>query len=255
LKCVLLLSLLGFVLSFFVEASPQQTLTMCIDHYPPLQVIENKNATGENVEVVKRLVKKLGMKLTFTANTPFKRCLEYLKQGQVDLMSGLLSSDQRRQYAHLFLYDDLTVKSLFIHKDSHPITEFAQLKGLNIGILRGVKQFTQFDTAPAGMFNKVEVNTLPAAFGMLAKKRLDVVITTDNYGMKILNKSQSINANVVKTQYQETNGTQVYIALSKKSKHVDKVRQFQNTARQMLLDGEFVDIIVEFQTNHPQYYP
>lgn len=238
-----------------IHESHATSALMCVDHYPPLQVIDGDHVTGENVEIIKQLAKKMKLQLSFTPDTPFKRCLDYLKQGKVDLMSGLLDSPERREFAHLMLYDDLTIKSTFVHKDGTKVNSFSDLTNLNIGILRGVKQFKQFDEAPKGMFNITEVNTLPAAFGMLAKKRLDAVITTDNYGLQILKTDEFIADNVVKSGYEVKTGTQVYIALSKKSPLANRIEEFESTVNTMFTTDEFVKIIMEFQTNNPEFYP
>jgi len=227
---------------------------MCVDHYPPLQVITDNMVTGENVEVTKQLVRKLGLELTFTSDTPFVRCLEYLKTGQVDLMAGLLRSEERAKFAHLFLYDDLTVKTFFRHRTGKEINRFEDLAGLNVAVLRGVRQFSKFDDAPLGFFNKIEVNTLPAAFGMLNKKRVDLVAATDYYGLQILNSNDVYKANIVQVAYREQSGTQVYIALSKKSPFVRQLEQFRHHAKQMFENGEFIKLIIDFQKSHPDFY-
>ena len=244
-------------LAFFVlpeEGKINPALVLCVDHYPPLQVIEGERVTGENVEVVKRLANRLEIELTFTPDTPFVRCIEYLKSGEIDLMVGLLWSAKRDEYAHLFLYDDLTIKTFFRHRHSKEINRFEDLEGLNIAVLRGVKQFAKFDNAPLGFFNKIEVNTLPAAFGMLNKRRVDAVAVTDYYGLQVLDSNEEYKKNIVQAAYREQSGTQVYIALSRKSRFVNYLDQFQQHTKEMFDGGEFIQIIIDFQKSHPEYY-
>lgn len=232
-----------------------KTMTMCVDHYPPLQVIQaNREATGENVEITKALVNKLGYTLDFTPDTPFLRCLLWLEDGKVDLVAGILDSPQRRKDFHLFLYDDLTIKTFFVKQGGIKINTFSDLQGLSIGVVRGVKQFAQFDDAPKNFFSLVEVNTLPAAFGMLSMGRVDAVLATDYYGQHIVQQDPLMSATIVQTEFQVNQGTQVYIALSKKSVFAKYLNDFKDTAEKMFSSGEFTQIIINFQNNYPEYY-
>lgn len=228
---------------------------MCIDHYPPLQVVlpEGK-ATGENVEVAREFVNRLGYELNFTADTPFKRCLQWLKEGLVDVMAGLLHSPQRELDYHLFLYDDHTVKRFFVRKNYINIHRFSDLEGLVIGVVRGSRQFEQFDKAPEDMFTKVYVNTLSAAFGMLAKERVDTVVSTDYYGFTIINSHPEYRQKIMAADYTVTDGTKAYIAVSRKSQLVEDIERFKTLAQKMHQSGEFSELMKNFQQQHHEYY-
>jgi polar amino acid transport system substrate-binding protein len=230
-------------------------LTMCIDHYPPLQVIlADGQATGENVEVAKAFIQRIGIELAFTENTPFKRCIELLKVGRVDIMVGILDSIQRQTDFHMYLYDDMTVKAFFTRKHGPQISSFSDLKGLNIALLRGVQQSKRFDQAPRNLFNKIEVNSLLAAFSMLEVGRVDAVVCTDYYGEHILNRSTNLSSVIVKSTYTMSKDTPVFIALSKRSKFANYHKKFKKLAKEMFESDEFTKIIFDFKYNHPQYY-
>jgi polar amino acid transport system substrate-binding protein len=228
--------------------NPQPTLTMCIDHYPPLQVVLNDGkATGRNVELTRAFFARLGYRLKFTADIPFRRCLQWLKDGEVDVMTGLLSSEERHSNFHMFLYDDHTVKSFFVQKGTAKIEKFSDLRGLNIAVVRGTSQFEAFDNAPQNMFEKTRVNTLPAAFGMLEKGRVDAVVCTEYCGDNIIKSNPRFATKLEKSQYREINGTKVYIALSKKSQFAHEAQSFNNLAVEMFLSGEFKELAREYK--------
>jgi len=230
-------------------------LIMCVDNYPPLQVIlADGEATGENVEVAKAFIKRLGMQVTFTGDTPFKRCIHWLKIGNVDLMVGLLDSELRQKDFHMYLYDDMTVKAFFTHKNGPKIKSFKDLKGLDIALLRGVQQSKEFDQAPSGYFNKVEVGSLLAAFSMLEKGRIDAVVCTDYYGDAILKRTTAFAQTLVKSSYTMQQDTQVFIAVSKRSKVAVYHQKLEQLAKEMYDSNEFMKIILDFQYNYPQYY-
>lgn len=236
-------------------ANVQKTLTMCIDHYPPLQIIHpDGRATGENIELTRMLFATLGYRLEFTGNVPFKRCLQWLKEGDVDLMTGLLDAPERQQDYHMFLYDDHTVKSFFVLHDGPQITGFSQLSGLNIAVVRGARQFQRFDEAPAELFSKTYVSSLSAAFGMLSRGRVDAVVCTDYYGNNVINSHPEFKSKIVKSPYEVVDGTKVYIALSRKSEYADHAALFARTANEMYQSGKFKQFVQDFQARHPEYY-
>ncbi|XOV79409.1 MAG: substrate-binding periplasmic protein [Aestuariibacter sp.] len=238
-----------------VQARDGNALTMCIDHYPPLQmVLPGGEATGENVELTRAFAQRLGYQLKFTADTPFKRCLQWLKDGLVDVMAGLLHSPQRHLDYHMFLYDDSTVKQFFVRKNHLKITRFSDLEGLVIGVVRGSRQFELFDNAPEGMFTKVYVNTLTAAFGMLEKERVDAVVCTDYYGHNVINSHPEYKAKIIPAAYTVIDGTRVYIGLSRKSPFASELSRFQTLAEEMHQTGEFTELMRQFQIQHPEYY-
>ncbi|GAB3033238.1 hypothetical protein GCM10027098_33610 [Bowmanella dokdonensis] len=83
-------------------ASEANSLAMGVDRYPPLQVIlPNGKVTGENVVVTRALADRLGLTLSFTGDIPSNRCLQWLKEGSVDIMTGLLDSGEQRKHSHL----------------------------------------------------------------------------------------------------------------------------------------------------------
>ncbi|MBE1301524.1 MAG: transporter substrate-binding domain-containing protein [Alteromonadaceae bacterium] len=235
-------------------AYKQETLLLCVDHYPPLQIIQpNGQVTGENVEVAKAFAKAANYRLEFTPNTPFKRCLQWLKQGKVDMMVGLLNSQERDQTLNMFLYDKETVKTVFLSQSAADVTTLDDLKGKRVGLVRGVKQFEAFDHRKEQDFELIYVNNLESAFGMLAKKRVEAVICTDYYGHNILRQNPAYSSQIRQASFEVTQGTEVYIGISKRA-NVKNIDKFNEIAEDMLRTKQFRQIMDEFKRTHPQYY-
>lgn len=231
------------------------TLTMCIDHYPPLQIVlPNGGATGQNVEIARQFMEQLGYKLRFTEDTPFKQCLQWLKDGKVDLMAGLLYSEQRDQDYHMFLYDDHTVKTFFINNNVDDIDDFSDLSGLKIAIVKGTRQFQQFDEADETLFTRIYTDNLPEAFEMLAKGDADAVVSTDYYGKNIVASHPDYRETIRQSSYKVIDGTKVYIALSRQSDYASDAFRINQKAIEMFLSGEFETIMMAFQKSHPEFY-
>ena len=153
---------------------------MCVSHFPPYQIVKpNQAPIGENIAATSYLFNKLGYEIQYTKDNSIWRCLGMLKAGKVDVMSGLLDAPERREFAHLLVYGSLSKKSLYVNQNGPTITKFADLKGLKIAVLKGIKQFEKFDNAPDDYFEKVYVNDMAAAFRVLAAGKVDVVISTE----------------------------------------------------------------------------
>lgn len=228
---------------------------MCIDHYPPLQIVlPSGNATGENVEIAKAFFNNAGYPLTFSGNVPFKRCLQWLREGKVDVMAGLIYSQQRAADFNLYLYDDVTIKMFFIGKNAPDITSFDDLKKKRVAAVRGVRNFERFDTASRREVIKIPVDTLENAFAMLAKDRVDAVVATDFYGENILKNDPSIDKLIRKASFKVESGTKTYIAVSKKSPLNQDHQKLQLLSEKMYQSGEFERYKTHFQDGNTDLY-
>lgn len=230
-------------------------LTMCVTHYPPYQILVPGNKPiGENITVTTHLFNKLGFTINFTKGNSFWRCLAMLESGKVDLMSGLLYAPERREFAHLLPYDLLSKKIFYVNKKNSHIKNFNDLKGLKVAVLRGVKQFHQFDTAPEGFFTKVAVSDLDAAFRVLAAGRVDVVISTDFFDLEQFKNGVDGAEEIVEISVALEDSSLLFTALSKKSQASQFANELNALSKEMYAKGAFKNIIEAFKINHPEYY-
>lgn len=231
----------------------EKVLTMCVSHFPPHQVVlSGQPPVGENIAATTYLFNKLGFKVRFTQDNSFWRCLGMLKAGKVDIMSGLLDAPERRDFAYLFPYSLLNKKSFYVKNNGPNISEFSDLKGLKIGVLKGIKQFEQFDNAPDGYFEKVYVNDIAAAFRVLAAGKVDVFISTDFNDVEKFKGPN--NQQIKKITLALDDASLLFIGLSKKSKVAHLANKFDKLSQKLHANNEFQQIINDFQINHPEYY-
>lgn len=249
-----------FTISSAVQAeitdkSSDKQLTMCVSNYPPYQITSPEQAPiGENIAVTTHFFNTLGFTINFTKNNTFWRCLAMLEAGKVDLMSGLLDAPERRNFAHLFSYSSLNEKSFYVKNKNLKISDFSDLKGLKVAVLRGIKQFKQFDNAPKDYLEKVYVTDLDAAIRVLAADKVDVFISTDFLYLEKFkykgNTTQQIKEIIVKLD----DSALLFTGLSKKSKVAHLAPKFSELSKSMYKSGEFKRIINKFKMNHPEYY-
>lgn len=234
-------------------ADEKQSLTMCVSHFPPHQIVlPGQSPIGENIAATTYFFNKLGYEIHFTQDNSIWRCLGMLKAGKVDVMSGLLDAPERRDFAHLLLYSSLNEKSFYINKNGPNINSFVDLKGLRVAVLKDIKQFEQFDNAPDGYFEKVYVNDMAAAFRVLAAGKVDVIISTDSNDLE---KYQSASNNdIKKITVNLDDAALLYIALSKKSKVAHLAKDFDQLSKKLYNNNEFEQVINDFKQQHPEHY-
>ncbi|SEL45278.1 amino acid ABC transporter substrate-binding protein, PAAT family [Colwellia chukchiensis] len=231
------------------------TLRMCVSHYPPYQIVLPEQAPiGENIATTNYLFKQLGFTIEYTPNNSFWRCLALLKSGKVDLMSGLLDAPERRQFSHLLVYGSLEKKVFYVNNDQLNIKTFADLEGLRVAVLRGVKQFKQFDNAPAGFFTKVYASDLDAGFRILAAGKVDVLISTHFLDLATFKKN-NVTDHAIKEIIVDLDGSSLlYTGLSKQSKIAHLAPELERLSKRLHQNGEFAHVIKMFKQQHPQYY-
>jgi len=235
------------------HSGENKTLTMCVAHFPPHQIaLPGQTPIGENIAATTYFFNKLGFTIRFTQNNSIWRCLGMLEAGKVDIMSGLLDAPARRKFAHFFVYSSLDKKSFYVKKNGPAIHEFSDLKGLKVAVLKGIKQFTQFDNAPDGYFEKVYVNDMSAAFRVLAADKVDVVISTDFNDLEKYKKDMTQEIKETTVNLDDT--SLLFIALSKKSKFAHLAPKFAELSEKMYKNNEFYKVISDFKIKHPEYY-
>lgn len=238
-----------------INKTENQALTMCVAHYPPHQIVlPEQPPIGENIAATTYLFKKLGFTLRFTQDNSFWRCLAMLKAGKVDIMSGLLDAPERREFSHLFVYGSLNKKLFYVNKQNINISTFSDLKGLRVAVLRGIKQFKQFDNAPKGYLKKVYVSDLDTAFRVLVAGKVDVVISTDFFDLEKYKSQVDGTQEIAEVIVKLDDSSLLFTALSKKSKVAHLAPKFTELSNTLYKNGKFEQVMNEFKIKHPEYY-
>lgn len=251
-----ILLFIGCLLIFSLAARPgaaseppaRPSLLMCADHYPPFSVYDmpGEPPRGSVVSVVQHLADTLGYELRFTANTPFRRCLRMLADGKADIMGGLLYSEERAQFLHLFRYLDHSTKSFYALKESDlQVNRLEDLDGLRVGVTLGHQYWPAFDAAE-GRFIKSTASHVNDNFRRLLARRIDLVIATERQAMFLQASNPEYWGRFKKLAFSYTGENPVYIGLSKRSAAAQDHARFAEVSRQLLDDQVFEAISEKF---------
>jgi polar amino acid transport system substrate-binding protein len=241
-----------------------ETLIVPVDPWPPWKFVNTETwqveKDGVDVQFITTLIstynKSFGENITIDyRGYPWKRCLEMMRSGKADLISGVFKRPEREAYM-VFIeppYKTQSVKAFYIRKDDKiSIRKYEDLYQLKIGAQAGVKYFERFDDDPN--IQKQEAGNDLSNFRKLELGRIDAVISTETQADYLI-ASQGFKDKFKKATYKYTANLPVYFAISKKSAYAKKAAQFSEIVQQ-LVDAKAFDTIVEnyFNALHEEVY-
>lgn len=233
----LFISIILFVLTGWVHA---EELQICIDPYPPFKIVDSsgKVSGGLDIELTNALLDALEVKAKYTVY-PWARCLNSLKHGTCDFVSGITKNTEREKYLYYIEppYKTNSVKVFYVKKgDETKFKTYNDIQNSTVGILRKAKYFDKFDNDTD--IEKQEVSNELSGFNMLKLKRIDTFITTEEVGDYFI-ETHGYNNTFGKAEYKYNQKVAVYFALSKKSKFAGRLPEFVKIVKELKEQGIF----------------
>lgn len=205
---------------------------------PPYIDYKKGKYEGIHVDVLHKLATELNRDLVFV-QCPFARCLSLLKSGGADLFIGLIKTEARQEFLSYIpkpfsiQYDPL---QFFIRRDGGlQINNYEDLKTLNIGVLRGVSYFKQFDNDDS--LNKVELVSYSQMLQMLLKGRIDTFIEREESIVPWIDPKAYRNE-IDLANYEYNKGVNSYIAISKKSPWALRIPDLLSAQEKLISEGK-----------------
>ena len=155
---------------------------------PPYRMFKDGPPRGVFIDILEAVLQQANLKPRYQV-LPFKRCLVDLKTGKADLFIGLFYRPEREAYV-IYLKPTIApsvTKVFYLNKDrAQHIQKWEDLYRLKIGIRDGYKHHPDFDADQR--IKKIGVTTEEQSFHMLALKRIDAVLITEETGVYIIDK-------------------------------------------------------------------
>ncbi len=198
-------------------------------------------------DVVFQAADRAGLNITLNASKPWKRILFDLGNGNLDIVAGVLKTQQRQKqffYSSAIHYAELKI---FVRKGfSFPYQQISDLVGRRGGKLRGM---SLGQVADDYAFDNLVIDDVPNVYSlllMLANGRLDYGIF---YG---LTGQQEINKNTLSTIIdilpKAVTKEGLHIAYSKQSPCQQEINQLNNEIQTMQADGSIERIIQSYHS-------
>lgn len=204
---------------------------------------------GPDVIILKVIADRLNARLEIK-HAPFKRRLQLMKDGEIDLIPGLLKRPERETYIHYLLppYKDRSDTVFFTLKEKTAlIKKYEDLYPLKIGTNPGTKYFPQFDDD--AKLHKEVVSSSVANFKKLLMMRIDTIVSPESAGIDLVHQ-MGIGDRVAMADYRFARTKHVYIGVSKKSPLMEKIDAVEAIVRSLVESGEIKKIIVDYYLSH-----
>ncbi len=238
LYCLLCFSVL------FGNTTYAEPLKLVAFQYPPLVYQQNGEIIGVATELVRAVFNELGVQIEIEM-LPWARSLQYLQSGQADGVFTIFKNPQRQTF--LLYPDEPLIEqtiSLYTARDK-PINFSEKLSDLapyRIGLTRAVSYGERFDAAMRDtLTNLTVVNDEQAKFMLLAKGRVDVVVSSIGIADFYIEKLQLDNQiSRIPTEIQRVPS---YVAFAKTPANRLRVNRFEKALRQLKLSGRYDQIV------------
>lgn len=237
---VCLIVVLASIKSYATAQTHRYEVLIGIDYSPPYHWIDSKGeAQGTMVTFMSKLVNNSGGVAKFVS-CPWARCLKLAEIGQVDMLFGVSKTLEREEFLH-FVEPELinsTVQFVFYQLTSaRPISSYYQLYRLKVGVLRGARYFTEFDSDPKLI--KIEFTDLSSAVVSLQKGRIDALIQPADVVLPI----GADSAPLTRSNYRYTVSGKGYVVLSKKFAYPEYLTKLSNEMATMFEMNNFIQVV------------
>ncbi|AZQ09782.1 substrate-binding periplasmic protein [Shewanella khirikhana] len=149
----------------------------CVDEFPPYQSLEPK-PHGDNIIALMKLAELIDHQPVFVPSPNFARCLHMLDTGRVDIVAGIINSENRDQRWLLLPYRQ-DARYVFLYRPgTEPVRRYEDLRGHLIAVSRNTLYFERFDEDK--QLQREVVSDLPTGVRMLLADRVGLVIAPEN---------------------------------------------------------------------------
>lgn len=238
LYCLLCFALL------FGNTTNADSLKLVAFQYPPLVYQQNGEVIGVAAELVRIVFKEIGVEIEIEM-LPWARSLQYLKSGQADGVFTIFKNPQRQTF--LLYPDEPLIEqtiTLYTARDT-PVNYSGKLSDLapyRVGVTRAVSYGEQFDASMEDTLTDLTfVNDEESKFMLLAKKRVDVVVSSIGIADFYIEKLQLANQIArIPTVIQRVPS---YVAFTKTSRNRLLMVEFEQALKQLKLSGRYDQIV------------
>ncbi|SFD39760.1 polar amino acid transport system substrate-binding protein [Pseudoalteromonas denitrificans DSM 6059] len=220
-------------------------IALGVNHAPPYSFVEeNSDSSGLIIDIMQRIGSELDFELQ-VVSCPFPRCLKMAKEGKLDILGGLVKTEERNQYLDFIEPAYMALNSSYVFyslkEKNLVVNEYEQLKDKRIAVMRNAAYFELFDSDAA--LNKIIVSSEKVAVDMLLKDRVDLVIAveeTADYSIKFLKQASH---RLQKLNYRHTDNILGYAAISRKYQNIELLNKIKQKMRQFQKSGVLTQLV------------
>jgi len=228
----------------YAEVLPS-SITCGTNIFAPYSFKENNNLTGIDVDVIKEIGERIGIKIILQSH-PWKRLLKKIKDGDLDCVFSAFKTPERLEYMS-YTNVPIHVSPLMLYtskKKQINIHNIDDLNGMRIALIRGFKLSNELDNAiKKDTFQTIIVTEIEQTFKMLQAQRVDAVIYNHHVGAYYIKKFNLTNITHTNKPIAVSSA---YITFPKKSKLAHLIPKFDEALFDILADGSYKNIMDKY---------
>ncbi len=232
---------IGALFAFSAHAQAESVLMVTME-WPPFRVAGEQGGgwSGIDIDLMREVSRRAGIETVIT-EAPWSRCLEMIRLGHADLMTGVAWTAERAAGMTYVPTSYASVQPVFYARSGNGahVSSYESLYGKAIGNSVNTAYFDRFNGDEA--LTKIPLKDEMTKLKMLTLGRIDLAIGTDpnfswyieRFGMKGL---------VEPTAWQPAEKTPLYIVVSPASKIPNLAARLDEALRSMIEDGSLAGI-------------
>lgn len=222
-----------------LAATPAVSLTWCLQDLPPRQFYPSQGQPyGPMVDFMKKLAIHAKVQLKFTPPTPVSRCLWLMQQGRVDLMIGLVKSNERASYMYMWPFDVARPASLFTLNTAHLLTSVQDLRGRRVVLVDSHVYSDEIRAELTALqVQIVRADSNENALATLLYQDADVLVAPYHITLHSISQNPRFKSIVPQdVQLESARFAKSYLAFSRKSKYANHANQIELALEQLLAE-------------------
>lgn len=216
-------------------------LKLAMYHSPPYYFTEHvAEPRGLSLDLLKPASRELGVTIEVVV-CPFARCLRMARQGEVDIVAGLIKTTEREQFLYFLQPAMMNFQSSFAfysqqqnHRQIHSVSD---LQGYSVAVMRHAVYFPEFDNA--SFINRVYVASEAVALDMVHKGRVDYAITVEQTAAGSFGTAGLKLSDLKRQPYHFERQIRGYLAFSRQSPHFALAAPLEHLLEQHYKAGLF----------------
>ncbi|MEH6343575.1 MAG: transporter substrate-binding domain-containing protein [Bermanella sp.] len=231
---IMLVAMLTSQPAFPIDQANSQTIRFAVVGYPPYTIINDKQASGIDLDIVHKLAHTIKHNVVLV-KCPWKRCLKLAELGKLDMLSTAMYTQKRSEYMAYIQPEYMQTSIVFFSKKTRNISieKYEDLFSLTVGRELGSTTFEPLQSDNRITFK--DYMKKKQLFDLLLSERIDILV-----GGKIALDYQAKKygfAKKVTLQPYLYRGANVYFAVSKKSLLIEYLIPLNHAMKKLKKEG------------------
>lgn len=237
----------GLLISILALASPlaAEPLRLVSDDWPPYEYRDPSSGevTGFSTELIRAVLRKLNQAVAPVLVYPWARAEREVRTGNADGIYTLTRTAERLDFLY-FPEEPLHTDTgtLFVRRDqlpSPPISGVSDLSRLSLATVRGYAYSPEILAILASSDQVTEVSDETQLFGMLARGRVDAVLTYRNVGTAVIDR-MALGAEIMTISEPLLFQRSYYVGFNKQAVTREFVEQFSDQLGRLKRSSEYL---------------